>query len=94
VGISLGDNVDLINGSIDLLKDVENDRIKTSFCSSKFETEIELKEVEIDPDSFTLSRLYGDLKEEVMDESSADLDGVLVDVPIKVAKKKRKKTPQ
>jgi hypothetical protein len=30
-----------------------------------------------------------------MDENSADLDGVLVDVPIKVAKeKKEKETPQ
>ena len=38
-----------------------------------------------------LSRLCGDLTEEVMDDNSAGLDGVLVDVPIKVAKSKKKK---
>jgi hypothetical protein len=61
----------------------------------KNEIEIESEEDEIDPDTFTISRLCGDLMEEVMDDNSADLDGVLVDVPIKVAKgKKKKETPQ
>jgi hypothetical protein len=81
----------LITGSIDLLKIVEKDRLKPSICPSKNEIEIESEEDEIDPDTFTISRLCGYLTEEVMDNNSADLDGVLVDVPIKVAKSKKKK---
>jgi hypothetical protein len=91
VGISLGDKDGLIIGSIDLLKNVENDRLESSFCSSENEIEIESEEDEIDPDTFTISRLCDDLTEEVMDDNSAGLDGVLVDVPIKVAKRKKKK---
>jgi hypothetical protein len=49
------------------------------------------EEDEINPDITTLSRLCGDLTEEVMDDNSADLDGVLVNVPIKVAKNTKKK---
>jgi hypothetical protein len=90
VGISLGDKDGLIISSIDLLKNVENDRLKSSFCSTKNEIEIESEEDEIDPDTFTISRLCGDLTEEVMDHNNAGLDGVLVDVPIKVAKRKKK----
>ena len=48
-------------------------------------------EDEIDPDTSTISQLCGDLTEEVMDDDNADLDGVLVDVPVKVAKSKKKK---
>jgi hypothetical protein len=81
----------LITGSIDLLKIVEKDRLKPSICPRKNEIEIESEEDEIDPDTFTISRLCGYLTEEVMDNNSADLDGVLVDVPIKVAKSKKKK---
>ena len=51
------------------------------------DNEIDYEEDDIDPDSSTISRLYGDLTEEVMDDNSAGLDGVLVDIPIKVAKK-------
>jgi hypothetical protein len=80
-----------VTGSIDLLKIVEKDRLKPSICPSKNEIEIESEEDEIDPDTFTISRLCGYLTEEVMDNNSADLDGVLVDVPIKVAKSKKKK---
>jgi hypothetical protein len=80
-----------VTGSIDLLKIVEKDRLKPSICPSKNEIEIESEEDEIDPDTFTISRLCGYLTEEVMDDNSADLDGVLVDVPIKVAKSKKKK---
>jgi hypothetical protein len=40
--------------------------------------ENESDEDEIDHDTSTISRLYGDLTEEVMDDSSAGLDGVLV----------------
>jgi hypothetical protein len=87
----LGDKDGLIIGSIDLLKNVENDRLESSFCSSENEIEIESEEDEIDPDTFTISRLCDDLTEEVMDDNSAGLDGVLVDVPIKVAKRKKKK---
>jgi hypothetical protein len=92
----LGDKDNLISGSIDLLKNIEKDRLKPSICPSKNEIEIESEEEdEIDPDTFTISRLCGDLTEEVMDNNSADLDGVLVDVPIKVAEsKKEKETPQ
>jgi hypothetical protein len=57
---------------------------------NKSENEIDSEEDEIDPDTFTISQLCGDLTE-VMDDNSADLDGVLVDVPIKVAKSKKKK---
>jgi hypothetical protein len=80
-------------GFIDLLKDMENDKLKSSFCSSKNETQIEPEKDEIDLDTFTISRLCGDLAEEVIDDNSVDLDGVLVDVPI-VAKKKEKDPPQ
>lgn len=48
------------------------------------------EEDEIDRDTLP-SQLCGNLTEEVMDDSSADLDGVLFDVPIKVAKTRKKK---
>ena len=84
----------LITRSIDLLKNVEKDRLKPSICSSKNEIKIESEEDEIDPNTFTISRLYGELMEEVMDDNSADLDGVLVDVPIKGKEQKEKETLQ
>jgi hypothetical protein len=55
------------------------------------DNEIESEEDEIDTDIFTISRLCGDLMEEMMDDNNVDLDGVLVDVSIKVAKGKKKK---
>jgi len=78
-------------GSIALLKNVERERMKPSICLNKNENEFDSEEDEIDPDTFTISRLCGDLMEEVMDDNSANLDGVLVNVPIKVAKTKKKK---
>jgi hypothetical protein len=90
VGISLGDQDDLIIGSIALLKNAERERLKPSICLNKIENEINSEEDEIDPDTFTISRLCGDLTEAVMDNNIADLDGVLVNVPIKVAKSKKK----
>jgi hypothetical protein len=89
VGINLGDKDDLIIGSIALLKNVERERLKPSICLNKIENEIDSEEDEIDPDTFTTSRLYGDLTEKVMDDNSADIDGVLVNVPVKVAKSKK-----
>jgi len=82
--------------SVALIKDVEKERVKPSSYFSKLEAEHDIDneinfEDEIDPDTSTISRLYGDLMEEVMDDNSAGLDGVLVDVPIKVAKSKKKK---
>jgi len=91
VGISLGDKDDLMIGSIALLKNVERERLKPSICLNKNENKFDYEENEIDPDTFTISRLCGDLMEEVMDDNSANLDGVLVNVPIKVAKTKKKK---
>jgi len=91
VGISLGDNDDLMIGSIALLKNVERERLKPSICLNKNANEFDSEEDEIDPDTFTISRLCGDLTEEVMDDNSTDLDGVLINVPIKVAKTKKKK---
>ncbi|CAD6217740.1 unnamed protein product [Miscanthus lutarioriparius] len=91
VGISLGDNDDLMIGSIALLKNVERERLKPSICLNKDENEFDSEKDEIDPDTFTISRLCGDLTEEVMDDNNADLDGVLVNVPIKVGKTKKKK---
>jgi hypothetical protein len=91
LGLIMGDNDNLTAYSIDLLRNVEKDRIKPSYYPSKKENEVESEEDEIDPDTFTISRLCGDLTEEVMDNNSADLDEVLVDVPIKVAKTKKKK---
>jgi hypothetical protein len=90
VGISLGNKDDSIIESIALLKNIERERLKPSLCLNKSENEIDSEEDEIDPDTFTISQLCGDLTE-VMDDNSADLDGVLVDVPIKVAKSKKKK---
>jgi hypothetical protein len=87
----LGDKDDLMIGSIALLKNVERERLKLSICLNKIENEIDSEEDEIDLDTFTISRLCGDLTEKVMDNNSADLDGVLVNVPIKVAKSKKKK---
>lgn len=55
VGIRLGDTDVLIDGSIDILKEVENDRLKSSFCLTKNENEIEPEEDEIDLDTFTIS---------------------------------------
>ena len=77
-------------GSIALLKKIERERLKTSICLNKNENEFDSEE-EIDLDTFTISRLYGDLTKQVMDDNSADLDGVLVNVPIKVAKTKKQK---
>jgi len=93
VGISLGDKDDLMIGSIALLKNVERERLKPSICLNKNENEFDSEEDEIDLDTFTISRLCGVLTEEVMDDNSADIDGVLVNVPIKVAKTKKKKKP-
>jgi len=55
------------------------------------DNEINFEEDEIDPDTSTISQLCGDLTEEVMDDNNADLDGVLIDVHVKVAKSKKKK---
>ena len=91
MGISLGDKDDLMIRSIALLKNVERERQKPSICLNKNANEFDSEEDEIDPDTFTISRLCGDLTEEVMDDNSTDLDGVLINVPIKVAKTKKKK---
>jgi hypothetical protein len=91
VGISLGDKENLILESVALIKDIERDRSKPSNLLNKNEIETGIEEDEIDLDISTLSRLCGDLTEEVMDDNSADLDGTLVDVPIKVARIKKKK---
>jgi hypothetical protein len=93
LGITLGDNDLSIQESVTLIKDIERDRLKPSNVVNLSENEIDGEEDEIDPDISTLSRLCGDLTEEVMDDNSADLDGVLVNVPIKVAKSKKKKKP-
>ena len=86
VGISLGDNENLTLGSVTLIKEVEKERMKPSNLLITHDNETDSEEDVID-----LSRLCGDLTEEVMDDNSAGLDGVLVDVPIKVAKSKKKK---
>ena len=91
VGISLGDNENLTLGSVTLIKEVEKERMKPSNLLITHDNEIDSEEDEIDPDTSTISQLCGDLTEEVMDDNSAGLDGVLVDVPIKVAKSKKKK---
>jgi hypothetical protein len=91
VGISLGNTDDLKIGSIALLKNVETERLRPSMGSNINEKECDSEEEEIVPDTFTISRLCGDLTEEVMDDNNADLDGVLVNVSIKVAKTKKKK---
>jgi hypothetical protein len=93
LGITLGDNDVLIQESITFIKDFERDRLTPSNVVNLSENEIDGEEDEIDPDISTLSRLCGDLTEEVMDDNSVDLDGVLVNVPIKVAKSKKKKKP-
>jgi hypothetical protein len=68
-------------------------RSKPSTLLNKTENETDIEEDEIDPDISTLNRLCDDLTEEVMDDNSTDLDGALVDVPIKVAKIRKKKKP-
>ena len=45
---------------------------------NNLENECDFEGDEIDPDNSTISRLCGDLTEEVMDDNNADLDGVLV----------------
>jgi hypothetical protein len=89
----LGDNDLSIQESVTLIKDIERDRLKPSNVVNLSENEIDGEEDEIDPDISTLSQLCGDLTEEVMDDNITDLDGVLVNVPIKVAKSKKKKKP-
>ena len=74
-----------------LIKDIERERLKAPKCFNNFENDIDFEEDEMDPDTSAISRLCGDLTEEVMDDNSANLDGVLVNVPIKVAKTKKKK---
>jgi hypothetical protein len=56
VGISMGGKENLISRSIDLLKNIEKDRLKPSLCPSKNENEIESAEDEIESDTFTISR--------------------------------------
>jgi hypothetical protein len=65
--------------------------LKPSNFLNLSENENDGEEDEINPDITTLSQLCGDLTEEVMDDNSVDLDGVLVNVPIKVAKNRKKK---
>ena len=65
--------------------------MKSSNLLITHDNEIDSEEDEIDPNTSTISQLCGDLTEEVMDDDNADLDGVLVDVPVKVAKSKKKK---
>lgn len=88
MGISLGGTEKVVAGSIALIKDVEQKRSKPLYVGNSFDKECE-SEDEVDPDTSTIGRFCGDLTEEVMDDSSAGLDGVLVDKPIKVAKNKR-----
>jgi len=89
VGISLGGRENLIAGSIALIKDVEQERLKPSYVGNSIDKECESEEDEVDPDTSTIDRLYGDLTEEVMDDSNVGVDGVFVDIPIKVAKNKK-----
>jgi hypothetical protein len=89
----LGDKEKIILESVALIKDIERDRSKPSNLLNKNKTETGIEEDEIDLDISTLSRLCGDLTEEVMDDNSADLDRALVGVPIKVAIIKKKKKP-
>jgi hypothetical protein len=91
VRISLGGKESLIADSVALIKVVENERLKPSCVVDSIDKENESEEDEIDPDISTISRLCGDLMEEVMDDNSAGLDGVLVDIPIKVAKIRKSK---
>jgi hypothetical protein len=90
VGISLGGKESLIAESVALIKDLEKERLKPSCVVNSLDKEIESEEDEINPDTSTIGRLCGDLTEE-MDNSSAGLDGVLVDIPIKVAKNRKLK---
>ena len=87
MGISLGGRENLIVGSIALIKYVEQERLKPLYVGNSIDKECESEEDEVDPDTSTIDRLCGDLTEEVMDDSNVGVDGVLVDVPIKVAKK-------
>jgi hypothetical protein len=89
VGISLGGNDNLILWSISLIKDVEAERLKAPKLVNKIENECDFEEDEIDPDTSIISQLCGNLMEEVMDDNNAGLDGVLVNVPIKMAKSKK-----
>ena len=82
----MGNKENLVLSSVALIKDVEKERVKPSNFLNKFENENDVEEDEIDPEISTLSRLCGDLTVEVMDDNNADLDGVLVNVPIEVAK--------
>jgi hypothetical protein len=65
--------------------------LKPSCVVDSIDKENESEEDEIDPDISTISRLCGDLMEEVMHDNSAGLDGVLVDIPTKVAKIRKSK---
>ena len=89
MGISLGGSENLSAGSIALIKDIEQERLKPSYVGNSTDKECESEEDEVDPDSSTISRLCGDLTEEVMDDSNVGVDGVLVHIPIKMAKKKK-----
>jgi hypothetical protein len=86
VGICLGGKENLIAGSVALIKDVEKERLKPLYVVNSPDKEIESEEDEINPDTTTISRLCGNLMEEVMGDNSVGLDRVLVDIPIKVAK--------
>ena len=91
IRITLGDGEKIVAKSVALILDTEKERLKPSNVVHSIDKEFESEEDEIDPDTSTISRLCGDLTEEVMDDNSVGLDGVLVDVPIKVAKSKKKK---
>ena len=91
MGISLGDNENLTLGSVTLIKEVEKERMKPSNLLITHDNEIDSEEDEIDPRTSTIRRLCGDLTEEVMDDNSAGLDGVLVDVPSRWQRVRRKR---
>jgi hypothetical protein len=91
IGITLGSEDKIIAKSVALILDVEKKRLKPSNVAYSIDKECDSEEDEINPDTSTISRLCGDLTEEVMDDNGVGLDGVLVDIPIKVAKNRKSK---
>ena|SRR6266540_611518 len=80
--------------SISLIRKVENERYIPINMGGKFVEGIDEFE-EDDPDALLVSRLCGDLTDEMMDNEVSPYDGGLVDIPVRIgAVGRKKKIPQ
>lgn len=73
VGISFGSDIEHVQMSVKLIKNIEMDRFKLPSVKTSEDDEIaEVEDSDCDIDHLVLDRLYSDLTEELMDDDSTD----------------------